>query len=544
MASLGWPSRISDLAREAVRRGREALASPARFLTDADREAIEAEIHGAGGLTNAYGFLLFSACGIAALGLLQSSVAVVIGAMLISPLMGPILSMGLALARVEPRAFKSAAVTLAVGAALSVAASTLIVWAAPLKDLTPEILARTRPTLLDLAVAILSGFVGAYLTINRKGAAIAGVAIATALMPPLAVVGYGLATQTWTVAGGAGLLFLTNVVAILGSVFGVARRYGFRPAARTGAAWEAPALLAVIIVLCVPLGLSLRNIVIEARETTRVRGAIAEAFSGARPHITDLQVEMKRGAPSDVQCVVVTRRYVPGAAEAVARGLGGHAQVVIEQVVAADGVPKPDPSGGALANRAMTSAVAVAEATPSERMRAMLSAVGRVQAVETTDDGLQVTVLLNGEPKLSDYQALEDAAQRMTPGTTVRIRPPLMPLPDVAFARGSSRLDAAADAAVATAAWAISRWNAPAVEVEGDASPNRRGRRAADVRLAQARADAVAARLRELGVAEVRTTTLVPERLEGDEARYLLARVRLVATPVATPVAAAVDEEG
>jgi uncharacterized hydrophobic protein (TIGR00271 family) len=524
-------ARIAALLAEGFRRAQMALSSPARFLSSDDRQAIETEIHGAATLTNAYGFLLFSACGIAALGLLQSSVAVVIGAMLISPLMGPILSMGLALARLEPRFFKTAALTLAVGASLSVAASTLIVWAAPLKDLTPEILARTRPTLLDLAVAILSGFVGAYLTINRKGAAIAGVAIATALMPPLAVVGYGLATQTWNVAGGAALLFLTNVVAILAAVFGVARRYGFRPAARTGGAWEVPALIGVTALLCVPLGLSLRSIVIETRETNRVRGEIARTFADAGPHITDLKVKTHPGAPSDVQCVVVTRRYVPGASEAVARRLGGGARVVIEQVVTASGLPKPDPGGGALANRAM-SAPTFADAAPPERVRAMLSAVGQVQAIEATGDDLDVTVLLDGRPGLADYQALEQAIARLTPRTVVRVRPPIMPLPVVRFARGSSRLDADGEAAVATIAWALARWEGPAVEVEGEASPNRRGRRAADLRLAQARADAVAARLSELGAKQVGTRPLVPERLVGDEADYLLARIRLVPSPV------------
>ena len=232
-----------------------ALKSPARLLSDGDRSVIEAEVHDAGRLTNAYSFMLFSACGIAALGLLQSSAPVIIGAMLISPLMGPIVSMGVALARVDPRRFRTAALALVIGALLSVLASTLIVWASPLKDVTPEILARTQPTLLDLVVALLSGFVGAYLSINRKGGAIAGVAIATSLMPPLAVVGYGLATAAWDIAGGALLLFLTNVVAILVSVFGVARRYGFRSIERQGATWETPALVAVMVALCIPLAL-------------------------------------------------------------------------------------------------------------------------------------------------------------------------------------------------------------------------------------------------------------------------------------------------
>jgi len=220
---------------------------------------------------------------------------VVIGAMLISPLMGPIMGMGMAVARLDARAFERAAVTLALGAAVSVAASALIVWASPLKDVTPEILARTRPTLLDLVVAMLSGIVGAYVLITKRPGVVAGVAIATALMPPLAVVGYGVATATWGTAGGAFLLFLTNVVAILGAVFVVARRYGFTPVVRTRRRWEELALVATLLVLSAPLAISLRDIVIEARETARVRSAIQQVFETSDQHITDLQVRAADG---------------------------------------------------------------------------------------------------------------------------------------------------------------------------------------------------------------------------------------------------------
>lgn len=517
---------LGRLVKVTGRRVRIAAGSPARFLTDEDRQVIEAEIHDAAKVSNAYAILLFSACGIAALGLLQSSVAVVIGAMLISPLMGPIMSMGLALARLEPREFRRAAVTLAVGASLSVLSAVLIVWAVPLKDVTPEILARTRPTLLDLVVALLSGFVGAYLTINRKGAAIAGVAIATALMPPLAVVGYGLATQAWNVAGGATLLFLTNVVAILGAVFGVARRYGFRPAARTGSAWEVPALIGVTAVLCVPLALSLQAIVVEARERTRVRSAIERTFEGTNAHITDLEIQIRDGDPYAVQSVVVTRRYVRGAAQRVAEYVGEGVRVSLEQVVTADGLPRPDPLGGAVGRAQMLAAYGAA--SPQDRLRGMLSGLARVEAIERDGEALVATLVLEADGELADYRALEQAAQRLLPQTPIRVQPPLLPLPDVPFPRGSSRLDGDGQAAVDTIVWALARWNRPAVTIEGRASPHpRRGRRPADVRMAQSRAEAVAEQLGGAGIEVVETTAGVPERLAGPEAGYLLARVDL-----------------
>ena len=470
---------------------RRAALPPARLLSDEDRGAVVAEIYDGGRLTPAYGFMLFSACGIAALGLLQSSVAVIIGAMLISPLMGPIMAMGVALAKLDPRAFRSAAVTLTIGAALSVAASVLIIWISPLKDATPEILSRTQPTLLDLIVALLSGFVGAYLTLNRQGGAIAGVAIATALMPPLAVVGYGLATAAWEIAGGAFLLFLTNVVSILGAVFGVARRYGFKPLVREGAAWETVALVAVMLLLCVPLAVSLQTMVAQARETTRARVAVTEAFAGASPHIAELKVGLA-GRASLVQCVVVTRKYVPGASEAIVRRLHPGSRVELEQIVTAESAPAV--AAAALGARSAGPPTLV---SPEQRLRAMLTPVGQVLAIETDQDQIEVAFAMP-QGELADYLAVEQAAQRLTPGMVVRMSPPLAPLTPIRFAPGSAALTPEGGRALEIDAWALKRWRASGATIiaaKGEA------------KLTRTRTDAVALGLWARGVAVTQTLT-------------------------------------
>lgn len=519
MARAAKSQTLGAWARIARRRVLAALASPATHMTAQERLEIENEIHAQAQFSALYGFMLVSACGIAVLGLLQSSVAVVIGAMLISPLMGPILSMGMAVARIEPRAFRTAAVTLASGAVLSVAAAAIIVWIAPLKDVTPEILARVRPTLLDLIVAVLSGFVGAYLTINRRAGTIAGVAIATALMPPLAVVGFGLATASWSIAGGALLLFLTNVVAILAAVFAVARRYGFAPAERDGPAWEVWALGGVIGLLAVPLALSLRGIVLETRETGRVRYAIEQVFHGAGPHITELRVRTKAGSPPDVQCVVITRRYVSDAATRVAQSLEPGARIVIEQVVAAQG----QPAAATLAERASANLPASAE----DRVRAMVSQAGQVVSIQRGSNGLTVQLVLPSSASLADYRAIEDSVQRLTPGETVAVLPPIQPLPPVAFDRGRSALSPAGEATVDLIAWAAGRWGGSGLHVEGRASANPRGRRPIDERLARLRAESVAERLRTLGVSQVTTSFTVADPSSQDDPEAWIALVTL-----------------
>ena len=167
--------------------------------------------------------VLFSA-GIATLGLVLNSPAVIIGAMLISPLMGSILANGLALATGDIILALRAILNLLLSCGLAIAFAMLLVLALPFKEMTSEIIARTQPNLLDLVIALFSGAVGAVAICKEpKGIAtsIPGVSIAVALMPPLCVVGYGLGMAITVnsanglgVARGGGLLFLTNLVAI------------------------------------------------------------------------------------------------------------------------------------------------------------------------------------------------------------------------------------------------------------------------------------------------------------------------------------------
>jgi len=167
--------------------------------------------------------VLFAA-GIATLGLVLNSAAVIIGAMLISPLMGSILGNGLALAAGDVILAVRATIKLLLSCLLAVLFALLLVSLLPFKEMTPEILARTQPNILDLVVALFSGAVGSVAICKKpKGVvtSIPGVAIAVALMPPLCVVGYGFGiavsvnmTNGLRIARGGGLLFFTNLVAI------------------------------------------------------------------------------------------------------------------------------------------------------------------------------------------------------------------------------------------------------------------------------------------------------------------------------------------
>lgn len=487
------------------------------------------DVFAAARLSSRYFVLLICSCGIAELGLLQSSAAVVIGAMLISPLMGPIIGMGIALARLEPRNFAKSAGALVLGAAFSILVGALIVWLSPIKEATPEILARTRPTLLDLVIAVLSGVVGAYVTITRRGSVIAGVAIATALMPPLAVTGFGLATGDWRTAGGSLLLFLTNVVAILAAVFTVARRYGFSRPRRAGFRWESLVLVVALMGLATPLGFSLRSIVVEANQTNRVREAIDAAFATASPHITSLSVDIDKGQLRGVRAIVITRRYKADASAAVRGQLGGASQVQIQQILAASGADQASATGGALANTALAQPISEGAADPASRLSLLLRDVATLTITHDSDRALSAVVRLKGPGTLADYKSLEDAARRFFPGLKVELTPPFSNPPPIAFALDSRRLNQASDLDVQSAAWALKRWGGAAT-VTGSASPSREGPTSADRALALARATVVAQRLRELGVASVGTDATVPENSGGDASSLWRATIRQTGT--------------
>jgi uncharacterized hydrophobic protein (TIGR00271 family) len=152
---------------------------------------------------------------IASIGLNVNSTAVIIGAMLISPLMGPILATGLAVGTNDMDLLRRALKNFLIMVSVALTTSTVYFLLTPISDYQSELLARTRPTLLDAGVAIFGGIAGIIGVSRRnRGNVVPGVAIATALMPPLCTAGYGLATGQWNFLFGALYLFTLNAIFI------------------------------------------------------------------------------------------------------------------------------------------------------------------------------------------------------------------------------------------------------------------------------------------------------------------------------------------
>ena len=171
-------------------------------------------------------FAIFIAC----LGLNLNSTAVIIGAMLISPLMGPIIGMGLAVGRADLELLKRSLINYGVSTVISVLTAALYFQLTPLTEAQSELLARTSPTLYDVLIALFGGAAGILaLSTGGKGNVIPGVAIATALMPPLCTAGYGLAMGEWSFFFGACYLFFINTVFIALATYLGVRLLQFKP---------------------------------------------------------------------------------------------------------------------------------------------------------------------------------------------------------------------------------------------------------------------------------------------------------------------------
>ena len=195
---------------------REFLKTTLNLTNDVDIQAAIEDIRSNIPFRGPNVYILIVAIIIASVGLNVNSIPVIIGAMLISPLMGPITGLGLGLGTNDRELVLFSIKNLLVMVGISLLAATLYFIVTPLEiDNPTELLARTRPTIYDVFIALFGGLAGVLETARKeKGTVISGVAIATALMPPLCTVGYGIANLSWQYTIGALFLFSINCIFI------------------------------------------------------------------------------------------------------------------------------------------------------------------------------------------------------------------------------------------------------------------------------------------------------------------------------------------
>lgn len=439
------------------------------LIDDIDQKAVIEKRREDCMLSERYMFMTAMSAGIAVIGLLQSSTPVVIGAMLLSPLMGPIMGLGFALAIGDFNWLKQSARSLAWGSALAIGLCALLVFFSPIQTITPQIAARTQPNLFDLLVALFSGMAGAYAMIRGQAGAIVGVAIATALMPPLAVIGFGLATLNWTAFSGAILLYLTNLVTIALTALAMARVYGFRSSlSARQTRFKNFVVIAVFAGLVVPLAFSLSQIAWEARAQGAIRGEIEEAFVDDSA-IDNLSVDF-RSNPIIVTTTVFTPLLKNDAeveadlARALKTRLGREFSANVTQIK----VTK-DPSAAERAQLAAANEQVDQNAALEERSRALATRLALVAGVSeenvTVDTKRKRATVRASRLEGADigvYRTLEARIAATEPEWNIELMPPRAQLPSV-ISFGEEGPDPAGARALSTIEWAAKRIDMPVV---------------------------------------------------------------------------------
>lgn len=249
-------------------------------------------------LTGATPWILICAILIACIGLNVNSTAVIIGAMLISPLMGPIMGIGYGLGVTDFQLIKRSVINLALAGCVSLVTSTAYFLISPLDLARSEILARTEPTIWDVLVALVGGVAGIIAaTRQEKTNVVPGVAIATALMPPLCTAGFALSQGNWGFFAGAFYLFSINAVFIAVASFAIVRSLQLPSRALKSTATQKTLtrVIAVVALLTAAPSIYLAYRMVES-EIFRVRAEqeTRQAFVAfPKVHITDLKVDAK-----------------------------------------------------------------------------------------------------------------------------------------------------------------------------------------------------------------------------------------------------------
>ncbi|MEM8955751.1 MAG: TIGR00341 family protein [Verrucomicrobiota bacterium] len=294
-------------------------------LERADRLALVDNLKEASQWSMNFGVMLGCSVIIAGFGLIQDSVAVIIGAMLVAPLMTPLIGTGLALVQGNFKLLADASRAMIFGSLLSLALGILLRLLTPGHELTMQVAVRGSPNILDLGIAFFAGVAAGYAMARPKmSGALPGVAISVALVPPLAAAGIALGSADWAIALGALLLFATNMVAIvLGSAL-VFRIHGIKTPKKNRTA--AVSMKRIILALGFALVIMTAPLAYRLMDQIRQGQAKPNSLALSEKMWTQLDKRLERepgidflaGArassegPEDVTLVITADRTVPG----------------------------------------------------------------------------------------------------------------------------------------------------------------------------------------------------------------------------------------
>lgn len=341
--------------------------------------------------------VLIFAIFVASLGLNTNSIPVVIGAMLISPLMGPIIGMGLGIGIHDFALLRRGFKNIALAVIGSLIASTVYFLISPQYEGNAQLLARTSPSIYDAFIALFGGAAGILsIAAKNKGQVMPGVAIATSLMPPLCTAGYGLATMQWHFFMGALYLFFTNMVFILFATWIGVKLMRLKPIPQQDTARARRVQLFVYFVVIATICISAYLTTLMIRKSIFMNRA--EEFVATQMNFPGTEVfshkEFMEGTVRHIDVTLIGAKLPQDSIELItmkrlaAAGLGG-TQITIRQGF--DGAQQPTPS--------------TAQGEDVSRMYSLMQ--GQITSMQTTNDSLRGV--------LKATQHIEDAAVRLAP---------------------------------------------------------------------------------------------------------------------------------
>lgn len=257
-------------------------------------------------------WILACAIVIASIGLNVNSTAVIIGAMLISPLMGPIVGAGFSLAIYDFELLKKSIKNLLIATVVSLLVATAYFFVSPFKEAQSELLARTSPNIYDVLIAFFGGLVGVIaLTRVEKGNPIPGVAIATALMPPLCTAGYGLAIGNFSYFFGAFYLYVINCFFICFSTILIVKLLRYQPVDILNSKFEKQirySITGLIILMILPSFYLAYNLLQEKKYTKKVEQFITNEFTN-KGYIIIYKNTKYHSNPKKIELAFLTKKF-------------------------------------------------------------------------------------------------------------------------------------------------------------------------------------------------------------------------------------------
>ena len=285
-------------------------------LTEAEKVEVYRESRRSSRASRDFFTMIALSTAIATFGLMLNAPAVIIGAMLIAPLMNAIIGMGLGIVQGDARLLSLGVKTTLAGVGVTLLVSFFLEIIIPFDTLTPEMIARSAPNLLDLGVALAAGAAGAYALARKNvSSSLPGVAIAVALIPPLATTGMALALAEWRVVLGAGLLFLTNLIGIVSMSSWVFLSMDFKPEVTRrermrlfARGWQA--ILVMILLITIPLA----TVTVRQVQSQSVRNAVESALDAEFANTPGLYLRdwryQQKGGVLDLELEVESNKSV------------------------------------------------------------------------------------------------------------------------------------------------------------------------------------------------------------------------------------------